>query len=86
MEIQKEIDATKFKTLKEIGWNIDVVWDFYEVTTEFGDYRVRFYPGGSFRVSFPGKTALNCESVVHGMELAQKDYEEKCDSLLNKTE
>lgn len=73
--------SPKFKTLEEIGWEPDTIWEYHYVTTEFGEYRVRNYPH-FFRVVFPGQVAIDCLSIYHGKQLAQSDYENKLKALL----
>lgn len=88
MEIQKEIDAPKFKTLEEFGWTVEFAASdggtvSVGVNLPLGYYIVTSHVDGSFTWNFlkigRGKP---CDSVEHGKQLAQKDYEEKCKSLL----
>lgn len=79
MEIQKEIDAPKFKTLEAIGWKSYDRNTWLEIKTCFGDYAV--FSDNTYAV--PDKNeCLPCDNLDHGKQLAQKDYEEKCKSLL----
>jgi len=83
VKFQKEIDAPKFKELvweKTIDKTLiaEISFGVYHIF----EYESLFTRGKKFMWQYSSSMAEECKSIEQAKQIAQKDYEEKCKSLL----